>query len=245
MAQEPIRVLALRHIMCEYLGAFEGLFEDAGAYITYVDVPAAAGGELPRSHDGYDLLTILGGPMSVNDPDSWLVAEKRFVREAIERDKPVLGLCLGAQMIASSLGAIVAPGKRKEVGFLEIEVSDAAASDPLLRHFARPRQMVFQLHGEGFELPPGAVRLASSALYPNQAFRIGRRCWGFQFHVEIDRPMLLEWIREYWGDPAALAPDSYARIILKEADTRLPQLERLARSVATDILKIARGENPG
>jgi GMP synthase (glutamine-hydrolysing) len=105
--------------------------------------------------------------------------------------------------------------------------------------------MVFQLHGEGFELPPGAVRLASSALYPNQAFRIGSRCWGFQFHVEIDRTMLLEWIREYWGDPAALAPDSYARIILKEADARLPELERMARSVATDILKIARGENPG
>ena len=111
MAQKSIRVLALRHIMCEYLGAFEGFFEDAGAHITYVDVPAA--GELPRSHDGYDLLTILGGPMSVNDPDSWLVAEKRFVREAIERDKPILGLCLGAQMIASSLGARVAPGKRK------------------------------------------------------------------------------------------------------------------------------------
>ncbi len=141
MAQEPIRVVALRHIMCEYLGAFERLFEDAGAEITYVDVPA--GGELPRSHDSYDLLTILGGPMSVNDPDSWLIAEKRFVREAIERGKPVLGLCLGAQMIASQPRRQVAPGKRKEVGFMEIDVGDAAASDPLLRHFARPRQMVF------------------------------------------------------------------------------------------------------
>jgi GMP synthase-like glutamine amidotransferase len=78
MAQQSVRVLALRHIMCEYLGAFERLFEEGGARITYVDT--ATGGELPRSHDGYDLLVILGGPMSVNDPDAWLAAEKRFVR---------------------------------------------------------------------------------------------------------------------------------------------------------------------
>lgn len=241
MAQESVRVLALRHIMCEYLGAFEKFFKDAGARITYIDT--AAGGELPRSHDGYDLLAILGGPMSVNDSDAWLAAEKRFVREAVERGKTTLGLCLGAQMIASSFGARVAPGERKEVGFMDIDVGDEAASDPLLRSFARPRQMVYQLHGEGFELPPGAVRLASSALYPNQAYRIGERCWGMQFHVEIDRPMLLEWIREYWGDPATLPAGSYARVMLQEADERLPRLERLARAVATDILKIARGED--
>jgi len=241
MAQQSVRVLALRHIMCEYLGAFERLFKEGGARISYLDT--AAGGELPRSHDSYDLLAILGGPMSVNDPDAWLAAEKRFVREAVERGKTTLGLCLGAQMIAACFGAKVAPGERKEVGFMDIEVGGAAASDPLLKNFARPRQMVYQLHGEGFELPPGAVRLASSALYPNQAYRIGERCWGMQFHVEIDRPMLLEWIREYWGDPATLPADSYARAMLTQADERLPQLERLARAVAADILKIARGED--
>ena len=240
MAQQSVRVLALRHVMCEYLGSFDTLFKQGGARITYVDPPA--GGALPASHDSYDLLAILGGPMSVNDQDAWLAAEKRFVREAVERGKTTLGFCLGAQMIAACFGAKVGPGQRKEVGFMEIEVGDAAASDPLLKSFARPRQMVYQLHGEGFELPPGAVRLASSALYPNQAYRLGARCWGLQFHVEIDRPMLLEWIREYWGDPATLPADSYARVMLKEADERLPQLEPLARAVATDILKIARGE---
>ncbi len=238
MAQKPVRVLALRHVMCEYLGAFDGLFEEGGANITYVDPPA--GGALPH-HDSYDLLTILGGPMSVNDTDGWLIAEKRFVREAVERGKTTLGLCLGAQMIAACFGAKVAPGERKEVGFMEIDIADAAASDPLMKSFARPRQMVYQLHGEGFELPPGATRLASSALYPNQAYRLGERCWGTQFHDEIDRVMLLEWIREYWGEPAALPADSYARVMLKEADERLPRLEPLARAIASAILDIARG----
>jgi len=237
MAQRSVRVLALRHIMCEYLGGFETFFRESGAQFTYIDT--AIGGELPRSHDGYDLLAVLGGPMSVNDSDAWLAAEKRFVREAVERGKTTVGFCLGAQMIATIFGARVAPGERKEVGFMEIDVADAAASDPLMKNFARPRQMVYQLHQEGFELPTGAVRLASSARYPNQAYRIGERCWGMQFHIEIDRAMLIEWIHEYWGEPATLPADSYARVMLKEAEERLPQMEPLARAVANSILKIA------
>lgn len=242
MGQRPVRVLALRHITIEHLGLFERLFTDAGAHITYVDL--ALGGKLPAAHDGYDLLVILGGPMSVNDEDkcAWLVGEKRFVRQAVERGKTTLGLCLGAQMISSSFGASVAPGRRHEIGFMEIEVAEAAASDPLLGHFARPRQTVFQLHGEGFELARGAVALASSPLYPNQAFRLGPRCWGLQFHVETDLPMLEDWVREYWGEPAALAPESPGRAILSQAGGRLPDLGRLARAVADELIKTAGGE---
>lgn len=238
MAERPIRVLALRHIAVEHLGAFEPLLRDAGASITYVDVPA--GGKLPDSHDACDLLVILGGPMSINDADAWLVAEQRFVRDAVNAGKPTLGLCLGAQMIASSLGARVARGEHHEVGFMEIEVHETAAADPLLREFKRPRQMVFQLHGEGFELPPGAVRLASSERYPNQAFRVGGRCWGLQFHVETDRPMVEAWVREYWGETEKLAPDAYARAILSEAPAKLPELARLVRSMGATLIRLAR-----
>lgn len=240
MVENSLRVLALRHIMVEHLGVFETRLRQAGASISYIDL--ARGGELPASHHGYDVLFILGGPMSVNDENklSWLGPEKRFVREAVSARKTVVGVCLGAQMIASSLGATVAPGAEHEVGFLEIELDQAAAADPLLAHFHRPRQMVFQLHGEGFELPPGAVRLAHSARYPNQAFRLGRRCWGLQFHVETDRPMIERWVREYWGDPAALAPDSYALAMLREAPRQVAELERLAAPMALAIARAAR-----
>lgn len=240
MAENSTRVLALRHIMVEHLGAFEPRLREAGASISYVDL--AQGGKLPSSHQDYDVLFILGGPMSVNDEDKldWLRPEKRFVREAVSAGKTVMGLCLGAQMIASSFGARVAPGAGHEVGFMEIELEVAAAADPLLDHFHRPRQMVFQLHGEGFELPAGAVRLARSARYPNQAFRLGRRCWGLQFHVETDRPMLEQWVREYWGDPGALAPDSYALTILRQAETRIAELDRLVGPMALAIAKAAR-----
>ncbi len=240
MAEKATRVLAIRHIAVEHLGALEPLWMAAGASITYLDI--AAGGKLPSSHDAYDLLAILGGPMSVNDEDKldWLRPEKRFVRDAIARGKPTLGLCLGAQMIASSLSARVAPGERHEVGFMEIDIADAAASDPLMREFHRPHQLVFQLHGEGFELPAGAVRLASSARYPNQAFRLGDRCWGFQFHVETDRSMVRQWVREYWGEPEQLAPDASARTILADAETKTEELARLVRPVAAALIEIAR-----
>ncbi|HTY55208.1 MAG TPA: type 1 glutamine amidotransferase [Candidatus Binataceae bacterium] len=241
MAQGSVRVLALRHIMCEYLGGFERFFTDAGAQYNYIDT--ATGGELPRNHDGYDVLVVLGGPMSVNDTDEWLNEEKRFVREAVERGKTTVGFCLGAQMIAKVFGAKVAPGERKEVGFMNIDVAETAASDPLLKGLARPHQIVYQLHQEGFELPSGAVRLASSAAYPNQAYRLGERCWGMQFHIEIDHTMLVEWVKEYWGEPATLPADSYARVMLRDAEQHLPKLEPLARTVANNIIKIAAESN--
>jgi len=237
MTQRAVRVLALRHIMCEYLGGFERYFKESGAQVTYIDT--ATGGQLPTNHDGYDLLAILGGPMSVNDTDAWLAAEKRFVREAVEGGKTTVGFCLGAQMIATVFGAKVAPGERKEVGFMTIDVADTAASDPLLKDFTRPQQLVYQLHQEGFELPKGAVRLASSAAYPNQAYRLGERCWGMQFHIELDHTMFIEWIKEYWGDPATLPADSYARKMVDDASQRLPQIEPLSRTVANNILKVA------
>ena len=121
--------------------------------------------------------------MSVNDEGEypWLAAEKRLVREAIEGSRPVLGVCLGAQLIASSLGAKVYRNAEKEIGWFPIAGTAPADSDS----FAFPRSLtVFHWHGETFDLPPGSRRLASSAACANQAFQIGRRALGIQFHLE-------------------------------------------------------------
>jgi GMP synthase-like glutamine amidotransferase len=125
----------------------------------------------------------MGGPMSVNDEDKfpWLALEKQFVREVIESGKPVLGICLGAQIIAKAMGAKVFPNQQKEIGWFPIHavssIEDAVFSFP-------QSETVFHWHGETFDLPPGAIRLAKSEGCENQAFQLGKRVIGLQFHLE-------------------------------------------------------------
>ena len=131
---------------------------------------------------GLDLVIAMGGPMSVNDEarHPWLAAEKRFLREAVDGGVAVLGVCLGAQLLASAFGARVSPGRQREIGWFEIEAVPAPADV-----FALPeRATVLHWHGETFDLPAGAVHLARSAACEQQAFQIGTHAIGLQFHPE-------------------------------------------------------------
>ena len=132
--------------------------------------------------DTVDMLIAMGGPMSVNDEAAlpWLRAEKQFVRDAIARNIPVLGVCLGAQLIASALGARVFRNPAKEIGWFPIH--RVSAPEPAFRF--PPESLVFHWHGETFDLPEGAVRLASSAGCENQAFQLKDNVIGLQFHLE-------------------------------------------------------------
>jgi GMP synthase (glutamine-hydrolysing) len=122
---------------------------------------------------------------------AWLAAEKRFLRDAVEQDVPVWGVCLGAQLLAASLGARVYPGPRPEVGVLPVELTEAAAADPVFG--AAPGRMpTLQWHGDTFDLPDGATLLASSPAYRNQAFRVGRS-YGLQFHLEVPAELAAQW----------------------------------------------------
>lgn len=146
-----------------------------------------AGDALPDP-DAFDWLVIMGGPMRLHDEDRypWLSTEKAFVREAIDARKTVLGVCLGAQMIAEVLGGRVYPAEEKEIGWWPVHRAGATSELSVFRQFP-PAVPAFHWHGETFELPEGAVLLASSDACRNQAFAYGDRVIGLQFHIEITR----------------------------------------------------------
>jgi GMP synthase-like glutamine amidotransferase len=190
-----VRAHYLQHVPFEGLGSIESWLQRAGYEVTATRFYDSA--ELPQPAE-VDLVVAMGGPMSVNDEQQypWLAAEKRFIRAAIELQRPVLGVCLGAQLIASASGAAVYPNKVKEIGWLPIQGvapdtgdngddgdGDAGAEHPATFRFP-PFQEVFHWHGETFDLPEGAVRLARSNGALNQAFQLGRSVIGMQFHLD-------------------------------------------------------------
>ena len=134
--------------------------------------------------------------MSVNDAGRLphLTAEMRLIEQAMQRNLPVLGICLGAQLIAKTLGAAVYPNGRKEIGWYDVSPTDAAENDPLLTAF-QDCEKVFQWHGDTFDMPKCSSHLAFSSLCANQAFRCGSNVYGFQFHLEVDAPMIHRWLR--------------------------------------------------
>jgi GMP synthase-like glutamine amidotransferase len=175
-----MRVQVFQHVPFEDLGSIRGWLHDYGARVRYTRFFA---GDEPPALDGIDMLIAMGGRMSVNDEAAfpWLEAEKQAVREAIAREVPVLGVCLGAQLIASALGARVYPNTVKEIGWFPIQGVRAGGS----AFEFPPECVVFHWHGETFDLPSGAVHLARSAACEHQAFQVGRHVVGLQFHLEI------------------------------------------------------------
>jgi GMP synthase (glutamine-hydrolysing) len=188
-----MNVLVLRHVPHEHLGTIAialGLRNLAYKYVNFYE------DTIPNlSIDGSSALIILGGPMNVYETDKYPFLEKedKLIKRAIEKDIPVLGICLGAQLIAKSLGAQVTKNNEKEIGWYPLIVTDEGSKDNLLKHL-NVEETVFQWHGDTFEIPKGATRLAESPLCLNQAFRFGSNIYGLQFHIEVTPGMILEWL---------------------------------------------------
>ena len=187
------KVLVFQHVPYEPLGTLDPLLKDAGFRIRYVNF-----GREPESCpalDKYEALIILGGPMNSDQIDTYpnLVTEVDIIREAVDRDMSVLGICLGAQLLAKALGGTVSRNAMREIGWHDVEMTEAGLVDPVLSTFA-PTQEVFQWHEDGISLPPEVEVLASSAASPVQAFRHGEQAYGFQFHLEVSRPLIERWL---------------------------------------------------
>ncbi|HUL00052.1 MAG TPA: type 1 glutamine amidotransferase [Nitrospirota bacterium] len=174
-----MRVHVLQHVLFEGLGSIASWLKAHRADVSYTRFYEES--TLPQL-SGLDLVIAMGGPMSVNDESTlpWLRTEKQFVRDAVDQGIPVLGICLGAQLIANAVGSRVYQNPLKEIGWFHIEATPSPADV-----FRFPDKCsVFHWHGETFDLPNGAVRLARSAACENQAFQIGRHVIGLQFHLE-------------------------------------------------------------
>ena len=180
-------LLAVQHVPWE--GPHRIL--DACGALRVQTVKPLAGQALP-AHDEVAGAVFMGGPMNVDEVERFpaLAAEREWLAEAVERGMPVLGVCLGAQLLARALGAEVRPGDGPEIGFAPVEVT--APDDPLLGGLA-PRTEVLHWHGDAFDLPDGAAQLASSERTPCQAFRAGN-AWGVLFHPEADYALVEAWL---------------------------------------------------
>ncbi len=148
--------------------------------------------------DGFTHIVILGGPMNVYEEDRYpfLRGEDLFIKEAIQRGKHILGICLGAQLIAKSLGAKVIKAPSKEIGWYNVSLTEEGSGDPPFSILPKTFP-VFQWHEDTFEIPKGAKLLATSTAIPSQAFRYGENAYGLQFHLEVTEEMIQEWMETY------------------------------------------------
>ena len=187
------KVLVFQHVPFEPLGTLDPLLKDAGFRIRYVNF-----GREPKQRphlERYEALIVLGGPMNADQINTYpnLLTEVEIIREAVEDGMSVLGICLGAQLLAKALGGSVSRNEVREIGWCDVEMTEAGLKDPVLAAFARTQE-VFQWHEDGITLPSGCELLASSAASPVQAFRFGDHAYGFQFHLEANRPLIERWL---------------------------------------------------
>jgi GMP synthase-like glutamine amidotransferase len=179
-------ILVVRHEPFEHLGRFAEILKQNNIPFYYKDL-----GE-PLELDGYHGVIVMGGPQSANDSLPGLLAELKLIEQAVVREVPVLGICLGAQLIAKALGARVYRNPEKEIGWAGVYFTAAAEGDHVFGGIASPANL-FHWHGETFDLPGGAEWLAYSDKCRHQAFRFGRNVYGVQFHPEITPEMIVDW----------------------------------------------------
>ena len=233
------RILVCQHVAFEILGTLNTLFKSYGFRIRYVNF-----GREPEARpclDRYQGLVLLGGPMSACDDAGHphLATEVELIRTAIDRGIPVLGVCLGAQLIARALGAAVRPNPQPEIGWYDVSLTEDGRSDPVFRHFA-DRERVFQWHADTFELPKGAVHLASAAGCRHQAFRYGDTTYALQFHLEVDEALIERWLTvpvhrdELRALGGAVDPD----VIRSQTRERIAQAKRLSDRTFSEFVAL-------
>jgi GMP synthase (glutamine-hydrolysing) len=222
------RVVVVQHAECEKPGLIAQALESHGYALE--TVLTSAGEPVPKDLNQAQGLVIMGGPMGVYEQDRYpfLRDEMSLIECALRESKPILGICLGSQLLAAARGAVVSKGRKKEIGWHAVTLTESTFDDPLLKGLDRTFT-AYHWHGDVFEAPKGAVSLASSNLTACQAFRYGKNAYGFLFHMEIV-PEILEGMLGTFADELkeeGLSPDA----IRRQAQTYLPTLQAIGRHV--------------
>jgi GMP synthase (glutamine-hydrolysing) len=232
------RLLVFQHVAHEILGTLDPVLRGSGFRIKYVNFERHP--DFAPSLESYDGLIVLGGPMNVDEVDSYPYLEREVysIRNALKAGMPILGICLGSQLIAKALGEKVYKNREKEIGWYDLSTTAKGKKDPLTSHFSGVEK-IFQWHGDTFDIPERAELLASSPLCKNQAFRYGDNVYGLQFHLEVDEPMVERWLRipankkEIQELDGKIDPDK----IREETPAHIPRLKELSDKAFAEFIK--------
>lgn len=224
-----MRVLAIVHQTDAGPGVFGEAIAERGGVLDEWPLPEAA--EPPADPLGYDAVFVLGGSMNVDQEDkyAWIGTERGLLGRLIERRVPLIGLCLGGQMVAAAAGAVPRRAPRPEIGWHPVELTAEGRDDPLLGPLA-PSFEAFQWHSYEFPLPPGAVPLARSEVCL-QAARIGEVSWAMQFHPEVSAADALHWIDDYETDPDAVRIGVDPTALALETEAKIGAFNELGRDI--------------
>ncbi|HUJ73147.1 MAG TPA: gamma-glutamyl-gamma-aminobutyrate hydrolase family protein [Verrucomicrobiae bacterium] len=221
-------VHVLQHHNCENLGTIAQALQNAGVSARYTR--SFEGQPVPKQMGDATGLIIMGGPQSVYEQDKfpYLRDELHLIEDALQQAKPVLGVCLGSQLLASALGASVYPARQKEIGWNRVTLADFAATDPLFAGVPKSFTAL-HWHGDIFDPPRGATLLASSALTAHQAFRNGKNAYGLLFHIEVTLPQVRRMVETFASELQATGLNGSA--INLNAHNHLPALQKIGQAV--------------
>jgi GMP synthase (glutamine-hydrolysing) len=187
------KVLVFQHVAHEILGTLNPLLKAEGFRIRYVNFQRHS--DFQANLEGYNGLIVLGGPMGVYEAAQFphLTHEMKIIEEALKKEIPVLGICLGSQLLAEVLGGKVRKSKQQEIGWYDVKLTEKGMCHQHFKGFSETEK-IFQLHGDTYDVPKGAEHLASSEMCEAQAFQMGK-AYGYQFHLEVDEAMIHRWLK--------------------------------------------------